>query len=455
METTGSTTFNTASYIITAVLTACMLFYAYWLTKHNELYDGIQVVRPTKDGHSPREAKKAYGGSALSILADGKRTAQGAFQVYTEAGVMIILPSKYFTEIKSDARFGTDEASKKTFLAEIPGFDGFHALLNHNMLQDMIRTKLTQSLGTMTSEIVEETALAAESILGFPSEWTEVRPIEPIYRLVARVSSRVFAGTRLCRDSAWLEIAVSYTVLAFDAARALRFWPERIRPLVHWFVPECCRLRKAVQIARSVLGPEIGNMKQQWEQAKEIQSGKRTSKNTISMMLDVAKGRPVDLIEAQLGLTAAAMHTTTDMTVEVLYQLCTHPEFFEPMREEIERVLRESGGSLTKKTALYELKFMDSFLKETQRLKPTSLTSAQRVPSEDVTLSDGTFLPKGCHVAIFNDGCWDPQFFENPERFDPYRFLNMRKVPGRENSSQFVTTTPEHLGFGHGIHATK
>lgn len=26
---------------------------------------------------------------------------------------MIILPSKYFAEIKSDARFGTDEASKK------------------------------------------------------------------------------------------------------------------------------------------------------------------------------------------------------------------------------------------------------------------------------------------------------------------------------------------------------
>ncbi|EKG10392.1 Cytochrome P450 [Macrophomina phaseolina MS6] len=242
------------------------------------------------------------------------------------------------------------------------------------MLQDMIRTKLTQNLGTMTSDIVEETSLAAESILGFPDEWTEIRPMDPIYYLVARVSSRVFAGAPLCRDPMWLRIAVSYTVLAFDAARALRFWPERIRPFVHWFVPECARLRKEVWEARRVLGPEIDKMKREWEQLRKDDGGRRLNKNTISMMLDVAKGRPVDLVETQLGLTAAAMHTTTDMTVQVLYQLCTYPKYVEPMREEIERVLQESGGSLRKKTALYELKFMDSFLKETQRLKPTSLT---------------------------------------------------------------------------------
>lgn len=49
--------------------------------KHNELYDGIQVVGPTKDGHSPREAKKTYGESALSILADGKRKVSGSAKI--------------------------------------------------------------------------------------------------------------------------------------------------------------------------------------------------------------------------------------------------------------------------------------------------------------------------------------------------------------------------------------
>lgn len=71
----------------------------------------------------------------------------------------------------------------------------------------------------------------------------------------------------------------------------------------------------------------------------------------------------------------------------------------------------------------------------------------------DVKLSDGTILPKGSHVVVYNDGSRNPQIFEDPERFDPYRFLRMRSEPGKENSNQFASTSPSQLGFGHGIHA--
>lgn len=75
------------------------------------------------------------------------------------------------------------------------------------------------------------------------------------------------------------------------------------------------------------------------------------------------------------------------------------------------------------------------------------------MPRENVKLSDGTVIPKGSHVVVYNDGSMNPQIFEDPQKFDPYRFLNMRKEPGKENLSQFVSTTPNHLGFGHGVHA--
>lgn len=48
-------------------------------------------------------------------------------------------------------------------------------------------------------------------------------------------------------------------------------------------------------------------------------------------------------------------------------QLARHPDMFQPLRDEIVEVLGRDG---LKKTALYNLKLMDSFIKECQRLKP-------------------------------------------------------------------------------------
>lgn len=50
-----------------------------------------------------------------------------------------------------------------------------------------------------------------------------------------------------------------------------------------------------------------------------------------------------------------------------MMQLARHPNMFQPLRDEIVEVLSRDG---LKKTALYNLKLMDSFIKECQRLKP-------------------------------------------------------------------------------------
>ena len=48
---------------------------------------------------------------------------------------------------------------------------------------------------------------------------------------------------------------------------------------------------------------------------------------------------------------------------------------------------------------------------------------------------------------------WDDKYYPDPNKWDGYRFYNMRKEPGKEAQCQLVTTSPEHMGFGHGIHA--
>lgn len=77
----------------------------------------------------------------------------------------------------------------------------------------------------------------------------------------------------------------------------------------------------------------------------------------------------------------------------------------------------------------------------------------RRINSEDIHFSDGTFVPKGSSIAVSAQRMWDPEVYPKPEQWDGRRFLRMRETAGLENAAQLVTTSPEHMGFGHGKHA--
>lgn len=76
-----------------------------------------------------------------------------------------------------------------------------------------------------------------------------------------------------------------------------------------------------------------------------------------------------------------------------------------------------------------------------------------RVTTEDITLSDGSHIPANASVKVMNDGHFNPEVYPEPMRFDPYRFLKLRSQPGQENNWQFVSTSCNSAGFGHGMHA--
>jgi cytochrome P450 len=76
-----------------------------------------------------------------------------------------------------------------------------------------------------------------------------------------------------------------------------------------------------------------------------------------------------------------------------------------------------------------------------------------RFVKEDVALSDGTTLPAGSRIMVSKDLVNDPSTFKDPSSFDASRFMHMREQPGEVNRHQYVTTSPEMMGFGHGEHA--
>jgi cytochrome P450 len=54
---------------------------------------------------------------------------------------------------------------------------------------------------------------------------------------------------------------------------------------------------------------------------------------------------------------------------------------------------------------------------------------------------------------VVDSGTQDPDIYEDPEKFNAWRYLQMREQPGNENRHQFVTIAADNLGFGLGLHA--
>lgn len=77
----------------------------------------------------------------------------------------------------------------------------------------------------------------------------------------------------------------------------------------------------------------------------------------------------------------------------------------------------------------------------------------RRIAETDVTLSDGTVIPKGAFSWVTLDAYRNPERYPDPDAYNPRRFLELRSLPGQERRWQLVTTSADHLGFGHGEHA--
>lgn len=84
-----------------------------------------------------------------------------------------------------------------------------------------------------------------------------------------------------------------------------------------------------------------------------------------------------------------------------------------------------------------KLKKLDSFMRESQRFNPALVVSLTRKVIQDTRLSDGIILPKGSFIACDSwTATRDAELWEDPERFDGFRFEKLRMVPGNETKHQ-------------------
>lgn len=239
----------------------------------------------------------------------------------------------------------------------------------------------------------------------------------------------------------WLRSAIGYTHDLMRARHALNKYPYWLRLIIGRFLPEVRQMNWHLDNGRKILLPIVedlvrkagaldqpkeqeASMTQQQmledEQAPEFDDEQgtfcswllkyqlRPSNATAS---DIATSLALNQLACkhQTGLCPSiestlisnlvswvSIHSVTFAVTRAIYDLTTEPEYFEPLRQEIEEVLKKDGFQtdsqgrrIMERTSYVKLRKLDSFLKESMRLCPNKIVNMARIVKEPVTLSTG------------------------------------------------------------------
>ncbi|KAF3005593.1 hypothetical protein E8E13_000305 [Curvularia kusanoi] len=248
-------------------------------------------------------------------------------------------------------------------------------------------------------------------------EWHDISWVNDGTQLIGQMSSSIFVGDHLASNIEWQKTSISYAVNMFQGARTLRTWPAWTRPFIHWFISECKVCQSEVKKADNLIQAEL----------KRRSKTEERYDDTITWIHQTAKGRPYNASANQLGLSMAAVITTSEL---------------------LKQCLIEYGWT---GAALAQMQYMDSFIKETQRLNPLSEVNLERKVVRTTTLPNGQILPAGTNISVHTASFLDPSIYPNPTVFDGARFLKLRQAGGKwESAASAVSTSAEHFVFGLG-----
>ncbi|XP_031353131.1 probable cytochrome P450 6a13 isoform X1 [Photinus pyralis] len=152
-------------------------------------------------------------------------------------------------------------------------------------------------------------------------------------------------------------------------------------------------------------------------------------KDMLQIVMDLQKGTlTMEEIAAQAFVFFLAGFETSSTTMTFcLYELTINMDLQEKVREEINHVLEQQDGKLTYE-AIMQMKYLTQVIDETLRKYPPGGLLPRECVADYVEPVTGVTIEKGTKVLIPAWGLhMDPEYFPDPEKFDPDRFSDEKK----------------------------
>lgn len=225
----------------------------------------------------------------------------------------------------------------------------------------------------LNETIAEEVDATVRQYLPPCEDWTEILVDKELVTIIAQISGRIFVGPELCKEPKYLDSGINYTLDVMKAVNAIKKMRPWLRPFLASSLQEVRQLRRREKEATEFLEPLV----QERVEAQKKDPNWQPPDDMMQWMLNRSKGlSSVKYIaKMQLGLTFAAIHTTSMTATNILYTLAATPEYVEPLREEIRTVMADNGGLITSR-ALQQLLKLDSYMKEVIRCYPPGVSKS-------------------------------------------------------------------------------
>ncbi|WYZ35209.1 hypothetical protein EsH8_I_001485 [Colletotrichum jinshuiense] len=415
----------------------------------------------TEYGGSESRRKKFMNGEARNLYLNGyRRFKERAFRITTaRKSPNIVVAPKFMNELKRlpDDVLSFNKAIEESMHAKYTGVD-----TNIDLLPHTVKTALTPALVRLNPVIAEEVVEALRSELPQSGTWTEVKIMEKMMRVIAMASGRVFIGPELCRSEKYLDASINYTIDLMKAVRAVADITPWMRPFLAARKPEVRRVSQRLDEADRFLRPVV-TARREAAKNPDYQTPDDMLQWIMEAQTKFGQKDDKELARYQLGISFAAIHTTTVTTTNALYTLAAMPELVPILREDVQLALADSNGVFTS-SAMQNMKKLDSFLKETMRYYALGPTSFQRKVLKTFTLSNGQIIPEGSVIELPVIGInSDDEIFPDADKFDALRFYKLRQEKTKQETgakqaevvanAQFVSVGQSSLTFGYGRHA--
>ncbi|PSN66996.1 cytochrome P450 [Corynespora cassiicola Philippines] len=318
---------------------------------------------------------------------------------------------------------------------------------------------MSNNLDVVIKSFEADVSYAFETVFGACDDWVTVDQIWPAtFRLAAIMSSRPFLGQELSRDPNWFAAMTDYVQSLSNAVGSLRPVPPVVRFFFESRIPRIRNLVKARDRMEDLMMPVVRkHLDRYLATGRDSKSRRAAAINSDGgelldwMIPEYPNPVPKKLARDEITIILESVMNISGGLSHSLYNIAKYSEYQAPLREEYQEVMQKTDG--LNKAALFNMKKMDSFMKEVHRLNPPSMMAIMRkvVDPNGMQLSVGPRIPCGTLCAVSADRVnMSPEFYPEPNKFDGYRFYRMRQVPGEEFKHQLVSTSDAEINFSFG-----